>query len=60
MRFSIFFNCIVPFIILLTIHAPWWAWLLYVVSVCISFLIGVVSDAGSDDETTSKNKDEGQ
>ena len=44
---------IVSFIVLLVIHAPWWAWLIYVVSALFWFVVKVLSD----DEANGKTND---
>ena len=38
------FDYIVSFIVLLVIHAPWWAWLIYVVSVLFWLVVKVLSE----------------
>ena len=43
MKFLLF-DYIVKFIILIVIHAPWWAWLIYVSCALIGFVIWAISD----------------
>ena len=43
----IFFDYLIGLIILIRIHASWWAWLIYIVSVLVWFVIGVSHDGGT-------------
>lgn len=52
----IFFDCLVGLIILICIDAPWWAWTLYVVSVLVWIVIGVLRESESNEKTNSKPK----
>ena len=55
MEFLIF-DFIVSFIILLVIHAPWWAWLIYIVGILLWIAIGASSDGGASKKTTEISK----
>ena len=57
MGFYIFFDYIVSFIILLAIHAPWWAWLIYVGSALFWFVVWALFSDGVGSGTTDKQKD---
>lgn len=54
----IFFDYLIGLIILIRIHAPWWAWTLYVVSVLVWIVIGVSRDGGAKGNTINKQKQE--
>ena len=49
---------IVSFIVLLVIHAPWWAWLIYAVSVLFWLVIWALSDGSTNEKTTDTTKQE--
>ena len=49
---------IVSFIVLLVIHAPWWAWLIYAVSVLFWLVIWALSDDSTNEKTTDTTKQE--
>ena len=56
---SLFFiDYLVSFFILLAIHAPWWAWVIYAVSAVVWFVIWALSDGGSNGKTTDTSKQE--
>ncbi len=55
MEFLIF-DFIVSFIILLVIHAPWWAWLIYIVGILLWIAILASSDGGANKKTTDISK----
>jgi hypothetical protein len=54
MGFFIFIDCLIGLIILVRIHASWWAWLIYIVSVLVWIVIGVSHESESNGKTTSK------
>ena len=61
MGFFIFIDCLIGLIILVRIHAPWWAWAIYVVSVLVWLVIGVMGGSGgigSDNKTTDELRQE--
>ena len=60
MGFYIFFDHLVSFIVLLVIHAPWWAWLIYVGSALFWFVIWALIDGGTNEKTTNDHKNESQ
>ena len=47
MGYLIFLDYLIGFIVLVRIHAPWWAWLLYVISAAVGFVIWAMSDGGN-------------
>jgi hypothetical protein len=53
-----FFDCLVGLIILICIHAPWWAWAIYIFSVLVWIVIGVSGGSGSDNKTTDELRQE--
>lgn len=55
MEFLIF-DFIVSFIILLVIHAPWWAWLIYIIGILLWIAIWASSDGGASKKTTVISK----
>ena len=55
----IFIDYLIGFIVLIRIHAPWWAWLLYAVGVLVGFMILGSSDGGNGNgKTTDTSKQE--
>ena len=48
----IFVEYLVGLIILIRIHAPWWAWTLYIISVLVWLVFGVPGGGGSDNKTS--------
>ena len=58
MGFFIFIDYLIGLIILISIHAPWWAWAIYVFSVLVWIVIGVSGGSGSDNKTTDKLRQE--
>jgi hypothetical protein len=52
----IFIDYLIGLIILIRIHASWWAWLIYIVSVLVWIVIGVSRESESNEKTTSKPK----
>lgn len=53
----IILDYLIGFIVLIRIHAPWWAWLLYAISVLVWFMILAMSDNGNG-KTTDTSKQE--
>ena len=53
-----FFDCLVGLIILICIHAPWWAWVLYAVSAVIGVFVWAAQDSDSDDKKSGGTKQE--
>ena len=51
-----FIDYVISFFVLLAIHAPWWAWVIYVVSAVVWFVIWALSDGGSNGKTTDISK----
>ena len=58
MGFFIFIDYLIGLIILIRIHAPWWAWAIYVISVLVWIVIGVSGGSGSDNKTTDELRQE--
>lgn len=61
MGFFIVIDYLIGLIILIRIHAPWWAWAIYVFSVLVWIVIGVMGGGGgieSDNKTTDGPKQE--
>lgn len=58
MGFFIFMDCLIGLIILIRIHASWWAWLIYVISVLVWIVIGVSFDGGTKGNTINKQNRE--
>ena len=56
MGFFIFIDYLIGLIVLIRIHASWWAWLIYIVSVLVWIVIGVSRESESNEKTTSKPK----
>lgn len=52
------FDYIISFIVLLVIHAPWWAWLIYVVSALVWLVIWALCDDSTNGKTTDTSKQE--
>lgn len=52
----IFIDYLIGLIVLIRIHAPWWAWFIYIVSVLVWIVIGVSRESESNEKTTSKPK----
>ena len=50
----IFFDYLIGLIALIRIHAPWWAWTLYIISVLVWLVFGVPGEGGggSDNKTS--------
>ena len=51
-----FIDYLVTFFILLSIHAPWWAWVIYVVSAVFWFLVWALSDGEANEKTADTPK----
>ena len=61
MGFFIFIDYLIGLIVLIKIHAPWWAWLIYAFSVLVWIVIGVMGGGGgigSDNKTTDELRQE--
>ncbi|MBQ6307196.1 MAG: hypothetical protein IJK78_11570 [Bacteroidales bacterium] len=58
MGFFIFIDYLIGLIVLIRIHAPWWAWAIYVFSVLVWIVIGVSGGSGSDNKTTDELRQE--
>ena len=54
----IFIDYLIGLIILIRIHASWWAWLIYVVSVLVWIVIWVLRDDSTNEKTTDNSKQE--
>ena len=54
----IFFDYLIGLIILIRIHAPWWAWLIYIVSVLVWIVVGTSRDEGTKGNTIDKQNQE--
>jgi hypothetical protein len=53
----IFLDYLIGFIVLIKIHAPWWAWLLYAISALVGVVIWAMNDSGNGNTTdTSKQE----
>ena len=55
-----FIDYLVSFFILLAIHAPWWAWLIYVGSALFWLVIWVMLDGGTNERTANSLNNESQ
>lgn len=42
-----FIDFVISFFVLLAIHAPWWAWVIYAVGAVVWFVIWSLCDSGS-------------
>jgi len=58
MGFFIFIDYLIGLIVLIRIHAPWWAWAIYVFSVLVWIVIGVSFDGGTKGNTINKQNQE--
>lgn len=58
MAYFFFLDYVVSFFILLSIHAPWWAWVIYAVSAVFWFVIWSLCDGGTNEKTTDTSKQE--
>ena len=54
MGFFIFIDYLIGLIVLIRIHASWWAWAIYIFSVLVWIVIGVSGGSGSDNKTTDE------
>ena len=54
----IFIDYLIGLIILIRIHAPWWAWTLYAVSAVVGFFVWAAQDSDSDDKKSGGTKQE--
>ena len=53
-----FLDYLVSFFVLIAIHAPWWAWLIYVGSALLWFVIWALIDGGTNEKTANSHKNE--
>ena len=51
-----FIDFVISFFVLLAIHAPWWAWLIYILSVLVWIVIWALRDGGTKGNTINKQK----
>lgn len=58
MGFFIFIDHLIGLFVLIRIHAPWWAWTLYVVSVLVWIVIWALRDEGTKGNTINKQNQE--
>lgn len=58
MGFFMFIDCLIGLIILIRIHASWWAWLIYTVGVLAWIVIGVSLDGGAGGNTKDATKEQ--
>ena len=47
---------IISFVVLIVIHAPWWAWLIYVVGAVVWLVTMAMSDDSTNRKTTDNTK----
>lgn len=53
-----FIDYLVSFFILIAMDAPWWTWVIYVVSAVFWFVIWALSDGGASEKTADISKQE--
>lgn len=58
MGFFIFIDYLIGLIVLIRIHAAWWAWAIYIFSVLVWLVIGVSRDGGAKGNTINKQNQE--
>ena len=56
MGFFIFIDYLIGLIVLIRIHASWWAWLIYILSVLVWIVIWALRDGGTKGNTINKQK----
>ena len=54
----IFIDYLIGLIILIRIHASWWAWLIYVVSAMVGFFVWAAREGENDDKKNGGTKQE--
>ena len=54
----VFIDCLIGLIVLIRVHASWWAWAIYIVSVLVWLVIGASGDGGSGGKTTDATKEQ--
>ena len=54
----IFIDYLIGLIILIRIHASWWAWILYAVSAVVGFFIWAAHEGENDDKKNGGTKQE--
>lgn len=54
----IFIDYLIGLIILIRIHASWWAWLIYAVSAVVGFFIWAAHEGENDDKKNGGTKQE--
>ena len=57
MGYLIFLDYLIGFIVLIRIHASWWAWLLYAISALVGVVIWAMSDSGNVNTTNPSKQD---
>ena len=55
-----FIDYLVSFFVLIAIHAPWWAWLIYVGSALFWFVVWALIDGETNEKTANNHKNESQ
>lgn len=58
MGFFFFIDYLIGLIVLIRIHASWWAWAIYIFSVLVWIVIGVSRDGGTKEKTINKQNRE--
>ena len=56
MGFFFFLDYVIAFFVLINIHAPWWAWVIYAVSAVFWFVVWALSDGGATEKKTDISK----
>ena len=58
MGFFFFIDYLIGLIVLIRIHASWWAWAIYIFSVLVWIVIGVSRYGGTKEKTINKQNRE--
>lgn len=53
-----FIDFVISFFVLLAIHAPWWAWVIYAVGAVVWFVIWSLCDSEANGKATDTSKQE--